>query len=120
MELKFFHHYIPEDTTVWVDNQGHQVPGRILQRAGTPRSYIVKYPLENYEEIEHTSGFAWIIMELHKTPAQTNIIQQHPLLHGQSLALRQELSFTLLIIYNMGPRPRKGRCDISVSNRLYI
>ena len=35
---------LPENTTVWVDNQGHQVPGRILRTAGTPQSYIVEAP----------------------------------------------------------------------------
>ena len=27
---------LPVDLTVWIDNQGHQVPGRVLRTAGTP------------------------------------------------------------------------------------
>ena len=35
---------LPENQAVWVDTRGHQVPGQILQTAGTPRSYIVETP----------------------------------------------------------------------------
>ena len=35
---------LPENQAVWVDTRGHQVPGQILQTAGTPRSYLVETP----------------------------------------------------------------------------
>ena len=35
---------LPEKQTVWVDTRGHQVPGQILQTAGTPHSYVVETP----------------------------------------------------------------------------
>ena len=35
---------LPDDTTVWVDTQGVQVPGRIIRTADTPRSYMVEVP----------------------------------------------------------------------------
>ena len=35
---------LPDDMTVWVDIQGDQVPGRIVQAADTPRSYLVRVP----------------------------------------------------------------------------
>ena len=35
---------LPDDMTVWVDIQGDQVSGKIVQTAGTPQSYIVEVP----------------------------------------------------------------------------
>ena len=35
---------LPDDTTVWVDTQGVQVPGRIIRTADTPRLYMVEVP----------------------------------------------------------------------------
>ena len=34
----------PDDTPVWVNTQGHQVPGRVFTTAETPRSYVVEIP----------------------------------------------------------------------------
>lgn len=33
---------LPKRLPVWVDHQGSQVPGEIVQRANSPRSYIVE------------------------------------------------------------------------------
>ena len=35
---------LPEDHPVWVETRGRQVPGRISDRANTPRSYIIEIP----------------------------------------------------------------------------
>ena len=35
---------LPEDQNVWVNTREQQVPGRILQMAETPRSYVVETP----------------------------------------------------------------------------
>ena len=35
---------LPDDTPVWVNTQGRQVPGRVITTAGTPRSYVVEVP----------------------------------------------------------------------------
>ncbi len=35
---------LPDNTPVWVQHQGRQVPGEILRQAGTPRSYVVNSP----------------------------------------------------------------------------
>ena len=49
-EMYDWHHRVhsvptlPDDTSVWVNTQGHQVPGRVVTTAGTPYSYVVKIP----------------------------------------------------------------------------
>ena len=35
---------LPDGLPVWVDNQGTQVPGEIMQQANAPRSYLVETP----------------------------------------------------------------------------
>ena len=35
---------LPDDTPVWVNTQGRQVPGRVVTTANTPRSYVVEIP----------------------------------------------------------------------------
>ena len=35
---------LPENQAVWVDNRGHQIPGRISCSASTPHSYLIKTP----------------------------------------------------------------------------
>ena len=35
---------LPDDTPVWVNTQGRQVPGRVITTADTPRSYVVEVP----------------------------------------------------------------------------
>ena len=35
---------LPDDTPVWVNTQGRQVPGRVITTAGTPWSYVVEVP----------------------------------------------------------------------------
>ena len=34
----------PDDLSVWVNTGGRQVPGKIVQPANTPRSYLVNMP----------------------------------------------------------------------------
>ena len=35
---------LPENTDVWVNTQGRNVPGTVVTTATTPRSYIVTMP----------------------------------------------------------------------------
>ena len=35
---------LPEDQSVWVRTNNQQVPGRVIQAANTPRSYLVETP----------------------------------------------------------------------------
>jgi len=35
---------LPDNLPVWVNNQGNQVPGEIIQQASSPRSYLVETP----------------------------------------------------------------------------
>ena len=35
---------LPDGTPVWVNTQGHQVPGRVVTTANTPHSYLVEIP----------------------------------------------------------------------------
>ena len=100
MESKLFHHF--QRTPLYgLTTKDIKFLDDYYKELGHPNPTLLKYPRENFEEIEHTSGFAWIIRELQKIPAQTNNIQQHPPPHGLSLALRLEPSFILLIVYNM-------------------
>ena len=49
---------LPEDTTVWVDNQGHKFGEEYYKELGHANPTFFKYPLENYKEIEYTFGSA--------------------------------------------------------------
>ena len=35
---------LPEDQPVWVNTEGRQVPGTVVQQADTPRSYLLETP----------------------------------------------------------------------------
>jgi len=98
---------LPENQAVWVGTRGHQVPGQILQTAGTPRSYIRSRntSLGEIERIcisELILNFQWMLLP--------QILLFPNLLLFQSLVHKLELLSVPLIVYNIdyGFRPERG------------
>ena len=117
---------IPDDASVWITNEGHQpAPGRVIEQAATPRSYIVA--TEDEGQVRRNRQHLNTIPENPVTlPGQEEVTQQRQetekaerepvqVQQRQPIMTRSRTGAGIILLRDMESslRIRKGRCGVN-------